>query len=108
MQENTQLLPGLSLVSGKSVEACFDGGSLSSDAGVLALREIDMRLNVAAWLAARIADTELMVWMPLHLGIVGFQVMVSDGRHTGGHDGGDVFAGDRPGQAAFPGLRDGR
>ena len=57
MRENTPLLPGLSPVSGKSVDACFDGGSLSSDAGVLALREIDIRLNVAARLAACIADT---------------------------------------------------
>lgn len=57
MRENTPLLPGLSPVSGKCVEACFDGGSLSSDAGVLALREIDIRLNVAARLAACIADT---------------------------------------------------
>lgn len=57
MRENTPLLPGLSPVSGKCVEACFDGGSLSSDAGVLALREIDIRLNMAARLAACIADT---------------------------------------------------
>jgi hypothetical protein len=57
MRENTPLLPGLSPVSGKCVEACFNGGSLSSDARVLALREIDMRLQVAARLAACITDT---------------------------------------------------
>ena len=34
-------LPGLSPVSGKSVIARFDGGLLSSDAGVLALREVE-------------------------------------------------------------------
>ncbi|GGE85942.1 hypothetical protein GCM10011317_48880 [Niveispirillum cyanobacteriorum] len=51
------MLPGLSPVSGKAVEACFDGGSLLSDAGVLALREIDIRLNMAVRLAACIADT---------------------------------------------------
>ena len=34
-------LPGLSPVSGKSVVAKFDGGLLSSDGGVLALREVE-------------------------------------------------------------------
>jgi hypothetical protein len=34
-------LPGLSAVSGKSVVAKFDGGLLSSDGGVLMLREIE-------------------------------------------------------------------
>ena len=57
MRETTPLLPGLSPVSGKVVEACFDGGSLSSDAGVLALREVEARLKVADRLAACIADT---------------------------------------------------
>jgi hypothetical protein len=33
-------LPGLSPVSGKHVEVKFDGGLLSSDGGVLALREV--------------------------------------------------------------------
>ena len=36
-------LPGLSPVSGKSVVAQFDGGLLSSDGGVLALREAEKR-----------------------------------------------------------------
>ena len=40
-------LPGLSPVSGKSVVAKFDGGLLSSDGGVLMLREFDQRLRVA-------------------------------------------------------------
>ncbi len=57
MRETTPLLPGLSPVSGKVVEACFDGGSLSSDAGVLALREVEARLKVADRLAVCIADT---------------------------------------------------
>jgi hypothetical protein len=56
MRETTLLLPGLSPVSGKAVEACFDGGSLSSDAGVLALREIAGKLKVAERLTACIAD----------------------------------------------------
>ena len=44
-------LPGLSSVSGKSVVVKFDGGLLSSDGGVLALREIEQRLRVADRLA---------------------------------------------------------
>ena len=38
-------LPGLSPVSGKSVVAKFDGGLLSSNGGVLALREVEKRLR---------------------------------------------------------------
>lgn len=56
MCETTPLLPGLSPVSGKTVEAAFDGGSLSSDAGVLVLREVERRLSVAERLAACIED----------------------------------------------------
>ena len=40
-------LPGLSPASGKSVVAKFDGGLLSSDGGVLVLREVEQRLRVA-------------------------------------------------------------
>ena len=49
-------LPGLSPVSGKRVEVKFDGGLLSSDGGVLALREVDQRLRVADRLAACMVD----------------------------------------------------
>ena len=49
-------LPGLSPVSGKTVVAKFDGGLLSSDGGVLALREVENRLRVADRIAACIKD----------------------------------------------------
>src|SRR3954451_17406861 len=49
-------LPGLSPVAGKSVVAQFDGGLLSSDGGVLALRAVEQRLRVAARFAACIED----------------------------------------------------
>src|SRR5271157_595306 len=49
-------LPGLSPVSGKRVEVKFDGGLLSSDGGVLALREVERRLGVADRLAACMID----------------------------------------------------
>jgi hypothetical protein len=49
-------LPGLSPVSGKRVEVKFDGGLLSSDGGVLALREVEQRLRAADRLAACLVD----------------------------------------------------
>ena len=49
-------LPGLSPVSGKPIVARFDGGLLSSDGGLLALREIEQRLGIAARVAGCIAD----------------------------------------------------
>ncbi len=56
MDDPTLPLPGLSPVSGKTVIAKFDGGLLSSDGGILMLREVEQRLFVADRLAACIAD----------------------------------------------------
>ncbi len=56
MNESTLPLPGLSPVAGKSVVVKFDGGLLSSDGGILALREVEQRLRVADRLAACIED----------------------------------------------------
>ncbi|MGO8916752.1 MAG: transposase, partial [Stellaceae bacterium] len=41
---------------GKPVVVKFDGGLLSSDGGVLALREVEQRLRLADRLAACIVD----------------------------------------------------
>ena len=41
MVDVTPFLPGLSPVQGKAVVARFDGGRLSSEGGLLALREIE-------------------------------------------------------------------
>ncbi len=49
-------LPGLSSAGGKPVVVKFDGGLLSSDGGVLALREVERRLRLADRLAACLAD----------------------------------------------------
>jgi len=49
-------LPGLSPVCGKSVVATFDGGLLSSDGGVLMLREVEQRLRIADRFAGCIED----------------------------------------------------
>jgi hypothetical protein len=54
--ESTSPLPGLSPVAGKPLIARFDGGQLSSDGGLLALREVEHRLGIADRLAACIDD----------------------------------------------------
>ena len=43
----TPILPGLSAVEGKLLTATFDAGRLSSDGGVIVLREIAERLDLA-------------------------------------------------------------
>jgi hypothetical protein len=45
-------LPGLSPVAGKKVVVKFDGGLLSSDGGIVVLREVEQRLRVADRMAA--------------------------------------------------------
>ncbi len=57
--ETTPPLPGLSPVAGKAIIARFDGGQISSDAGVLVLREVEQRLGVAECLAVCIDDPRL-------------------------------------------------
>src|SRR5438105_458547 len=56
MVDVTPILPGLSPVQGKAVVARFDGGRLSSEGGLLALREIENRLGLADRLAACLRD----------------------------------------------------
>ncbi|MFO1040051.1 MAG: IS1380 family transposase [Geminicoccaceae bacterium] len=56
MAENAPVLPGLSPVGGKLVQVAFDGGRLTSDAGVLVLAEIERKLGLAERLARCIAD----------------------------------------------------
>ena len=56
MAEDARFLPGLSPVSGKPVHLAFDGGRLTSDAGVVLLAEIERKLGVAERLACCIAD----------------------------------------------------
>lgn len=56
MVDPTPFLPGLSPVQGKAVVARFDGGRLSSEGGLLALREVERRLGLAERLAACLRD----------------------------------------------------
>ncbi|MCP5073668.1 MAG: IS1380 family transposase [Rhodobacteraceae bacterium] len=56
MDEDTPVLPGLSPVQGLGVCARFDGGALSSDGGVLLLRQIERSLGFAETLAGCLRD----------------------------------------------------
>jgi len=56
MTESIPFLPGLSPIAGKELCARFDGGRLSSDGGVLLLREIEHGLGLADVLASCLTD----------------------------------------------------
>ncbi len=56
MMKDTEFLPGLSPVVGKQVLVAFDGGRLSSNAGVLLLREVERKLGLADRLARCVRD----------------------------------------------------
>jgi DDE family transposase len=52
----TPILPGLSAVEGKLLTATFDAGRLSSDGGVVVLREIAKRLDLAETITKPLRD----------------------------------------------------
>ena len=54
--ETTAILPGLSPICGRTIEARFDGALMSSDGGLLVLREVEQRLGIAGRLANCIRD----------------------------------------------------
>ena len=56
MDEDTLLSLDLPAVQRKKVTLAFDGGRLSSDAGVLLLREVERELGIAERLAACVTD----------------------------------------------------
>ena len=56
MYEDSAYLPGLSPVQGKKIDVAFDGGLLSSDGGLLLLREVERKLGLARRLAACLPD----------------------------------------------------
>ncbi len=56
MPHDTPILPGLSPIDGLDIHARFDGGGLSSDGGVLLLREIERRMGISNVLASCLAD----------------------------------------------------
>ena len=56
MSDHAPSLAGLSAVGSKPVHVAFDGGRLTSDAGVLVLAEIERRLGIADRLARCLED----------------------------------------------------
>jgi hypothetical protein len=76
MDDATLPLPGLSPVSGKPIQARFDGGMLS-DGGILVLREVERRLGVAERLAGCIDDPRLQEQVVHGLGdMIRFRLMM--------------------------------
>src|SRR2546429_7159745 len=56
MDEGTGILPGVPPVAGKPVRVTFDGGQMTSDAGILLLAAIEQRLGIAEQLAVCLED----------------------------------------------------
>lgn len=56
MTDCTGILPGFPAVKGRKVEVAFNGGDVSSDGGVLLLRQVDQRLGLTRRAAAAIPD----------------------------------------------------
>ena len=57
MTNATPFLPGLSPVAGKSLTAAQDAGNLTSNGGLVVLREAALRLGLADVIAAPLSDT---------------------------------------------------
>ena len=84
-------LPGLSPVAGKSVVARFDGGLLSSDGGVLALRAVEKRLRVADRFAACIEDPRAPDQITHALAdIIRFRLLMIAAGYEDGNDASDL------------------
>ena len=92
--ENPMLpLPGLSPVAGKSVVARFDGGLLSSDGGVLALREVEQRLRVADRLVGCMEDPRTPDQITHTLSdIVSFRLLMIAAGYEDGNDANNLRA----------------
>ena len=80
-------LPGLSPVSGKTIVAKFDGGLLSSDGGILILREVEQRLRVADRIAACLKDRRAPDQITHSLAdIIGFRLLMIAAGYEDGND----------------------
>ena len=84
-------LPGLSSVCGKKVVVKFDGGALSSDGGLLVLREVEQRLGVADRMAACIIDPRAPDQIRHSLAdIIGFRLLMIAAGYEDGNDAGTL------------------
>ncbi|MBV8937481.1 MAG: IS1380 family transposase [Alphaproteobacteria bacterium] len=87
MVDPTPFLPGLSPVHGQAIVARFDGGRLSSEGGLLALREVEHRLGLADRLAACLDDPrapERVVHSPAE--IIRFRLLMIAAGYADGND----------------------
>jgi Transposase DDE domain group 1 len=91
MNDPTLPLLGLSPVAGKLVVAKFDGGLLSSDGGILALREVEQRLRVADRFAACIDDPRAPDQITHTLAdIIRFRLLMIAAGYEDGNDASDL------------------
>jgi hypothetical protein len=87
MVDATPFLPGLSPVQGKAVVARFDGGRLSSEGGLLALREIERRLGLAERLAGCLKDPRMPAKVVHRLAeIIRFRLLMIAAGYEDGND----------------------
>ena len=87
MVDATPFLPGLSSVRGKAVAARFDGGGLSSEGGLLVLREVERRLGVADRLAAGLKDPRALDKVVHRLAqIIRFRILMIAAGYQDGND----------------------
>lgn len=84
-------LLGLSPVSGKTVVAKFDGGLLSSDGGIVVLREVEQRIRVADRLAACMVDPRAADQITHSLAdIIRFRLLMIAAGYEDGNDAGSL------------------
>jgi Transposase DDE domain group 1 len=94
MVDVSPLLPGLSPVQGKALMARFDGGRLSSEGGLLALREAERRLGLADCLAACLKDPRMPEKVVHRLAeIIRFRMLMIAAGYEDGNDA-DTLRGD--------------
>ena len=87
MVDATPFLPGLSPVQGKAVVARFDGGQLSSEGGLLALREIERRVGIADRFAACLKDPRMPEKVVHRLAqIIRFRLLMTAAGYEDGND----------------------
>ena len=87
MVDVTPFLPGLSPIQGKALVARFDGGRLSSEGGLLALREIERRLAIADRFAACLKDPRMPQKVAHRLAqIIRFRMLMIAAGYTDGND----------------------
>jgi hypothetical protein len=91
MVDPTPFLPGLSPVRGKAVVARFDGGRLSSEGGLLLLREVERRLGLADRLAACLKDPRAPEKVVHRLAeIIRFRMLMIAAGYEDGNDAGTL------------------